>query len=409
LSLLVLLLSVAGAAGELSRESRGNRTEARTDVARQLSALSLPPGTTALSSQRARAVLRHFLFTCQGQEFTPYLNAITQRRYRQVSEDPSSVVSWVRAHAPKGSRLTSSGQTPTRSGGTVWYLTFGFPSDPDHILQRCVGVVVKRRANGSSGIGVESQATWVLTRPKWDFVPRATRLITVTLDLAGAHSKPVTLTAPRAVKRIVRMINHAEVVQPGLRHCPRGRSESYRMVFRARSTGPALARATANLNGCTSLFLSVRGQRGPILDAGWPLGELLPRVGAVRGCARQALVLVPHGINVWHGQHTAAYQLTDRSDAPCEVDGRTTVTLLEPSGRSQQIPISGRDFAPPWLIGSRSPVAIAVAWTHSCSRDRVTRVRVSIAGLPPSFTLRTGRRRRFAPCRATVRAGPEFL
>lgn len=61
-----------------------------------------------------------------------------------------------------------------------------------------------------------------------------------------------------------------------------------------------------------------------------------------------------------------------------------------------------------WLVAPRSPLEIAVAWTQVCSRDRVAKVRVSIEDMRPSFTIKTGKRRRLAPCRTTVRAGPLF-
>lgn len=98
------------------------------------------------------------------------------------------MISWVRTHPPEGSHVTSSGQARTRSGGPVMYLTFGFAAHRRHVFQRCLGVAVKRRASGGgSAVGAVSEATWVLTRPHWDFVPRRARVVTVMLNLVGTR------------------------------------------------------------------------------------------------------------------------------------------------------------------------------------------------------------------------------
>jgi hypothetical protein len=405
LAALVVLAGAAGAAGELSHASKANRSEARADAARQLSLVSLPPGAARLDSRRAYFLLRPALFTCRGRGagFTPYTNVISRERYRQVPDDPSGVMSWLRAHAPQGSKFVFSGQTTTRTGGTVQTLIFDFPADRGRVVQRCVGVAVKRRASGGgSAVGIVSEATWVLTRPRWDYIPHRVRLVTVTLNLAGGRSRPVTLAESSTVSRIVRLIDRSTAPQPEMFHCPLGLPETYRLVFRARRDGPALARATADLNGCAALWVTVDGRRGPLLDAADRLGMLLPGIGAVTPCARSNLSLSAQGVHAWHGQHWASYQLTNRRGSPCELAHRITVTLLGQNGQPLPIPITYTKTFLPWLLGPKYPVEIAVSWTHSCSRRQVATVRIAIASQPPSFTNATGKHR-FPPCQAIVR------
>jgi hypothetical protein len=266
--LVVLLVAVGGAAAELSQASKANRSAARRDAAKQLGALSLPPGAGALQSQRARVILEHASFDCRGGAFggyTPYLNVIRDRRYWEVTQDPASVRSWIRGHVPPRSSLVDSGSTTTRSGGTVWYLTFAFGPYQGRVGQRCLDVVIKRRSSGDgTAVGAVSQATWRLTRPNWDYVPSRARLITVT-HRAERRSRRTVLRDPHRVARIVKGLNRARVFQPEILHCPRGRPESWKVVFRGRRAGPVLAEATLGENGCASLRLNVKGRRGPQL------------------------------------------------------------------------------------------------------------------------------------------------
>jgi hypothetical protein len=172
---------------------------------------------------------------------------------------------WIRSHAPPGSQLVDSGSNPTRSGGTIWYLTFDFGADHGHVAQRCLVVVVKGRANGEgSAVGAESQATWRLVRPNWDYVPSRAGVITVTHTVRH-QSKQVVLRDPRRVTQFVDGLNRSHVFQPVILHCPRARPESWTLVFRARQAGPVLAQATVREEGCSFLTLRVGGRRGPQL------------------------------------------------------------------------------------------------------------------------------------------------
>jgi hypothetical protein len=267
--LLALLVVAGSAAAELSQASKANRSEARSDAAKQLAEVSLPPGATALQSERATTLLEHASFDCRAGAFggfTPYLNVIRGRRYWQVPQHPVSVEEWVREHAPQGSSLADSGSNPTRSGGTIWFLTYGFGPDQGHIGQRCLTVVIKGRANGAgSAVAAESQATWELTRPKWDYVPSRARLIIVTHTVNG-RSKQVTLRDPRRVAKFVQGLNRARASQPSIMHCPKGRPEKWKLVFRSQQAGPVLAQATLSEEACFSLDLRVGGRRGSQLD-----------------------------------------------------------------------------------------------------------------------------------------------
>jgi hypothetical protein len=267
--LLVLLMVAGSAAAGLSQASKANRSEARGDAGKQLAGVSLPPGAAALQSQRATVLLEHSSFDCRVGAFggfTPYLNVIRERRYWQVPQDPASVRAWVREHAPSGSTLVDSGSNPTRSGGTIWYLTFDFSPDKGRVAQRCLDVVIKGRANGEgSAVGAESQATWRLTRPSWDYVPSHAGVITVTRTVKE-RSKQVTLRDPRRVAQFVQGLNRAHVFQPVLVHCPKGRPESWKLMFRDRQASHVLAQATLREEACPSLNLRVGGRRGPLLD-----------------------------------------------------------------------------------------------------------------------------------------------
>lgn len=236
----VMLAAAAGAGGELSQQSKANRTEARADVAQQLDSLSLPSGATAMdSTAQGSLILREFLFPYVPEEAPFYVNRLSDEQFWQVPQPPSSLTSWLRAHPPSGSSLVQAGQTTTRSDAPVWYLTFAFPHDPRHVVQRAVQVVVKRKRNGDGSVlGAGSQAVWLLTRPAWDYAPTSARQVTGTRTYAGSRSTPVTFASQQTVSRIVASINRARVLQPEHLHCKKGFPETVRLAFRARDGGP---------------------------------------------------------------------------------------------------------------------------------------------------------------------------
>lgn len=167
----------------------------------------------------------------------------------------------------------------------MWYLGLRAPARPGHVIDRCLAFGVTRTASGGSDIVILSEAAWVLTRPRWDHIPRAAHVVKVTSAVNGHPGRLVTLVNPRIVRRIRRLINGSRVVQPGgFTACPFGPARvAYRLVFRARPGGPTLAVAEAVLEGCSSLSLTVRGQPGPPLADGWGLVQLLQKIRAVPG------------------------------------------------------------------------------------------------------------------------------
>lgn len=267
--LLLGLVLAAAAAAEQPRGLGANRSEATRDALVQVGALSLPPGTSGLDSSSAPAALRSYPFDCRADafgSFHDYLSVSREIRYWQTPDDPAHVVSWVRAHVPEGSQLTSSGEATTSSGVVVWHLTFSFGSDPGRVKQRCLQVTVTPMANGGrSAVGAQGQATWVLARPTWDYVPRQVSTIAATHVVSG-RSIRTSFTDPGRVRWIAAQINRAEVVQPQPFHCFRGHPESFELVFAAERSGAVLAQSSISFRtGCVGLALSVDGRPGPAL------------------------------------------------------------------------------------------------------------------------------------------------
>ena len=175
------------------------------------------PGARALHNRRSIALLESASSDCRGGAFgafTPYSNVIRDQRYRQVSQDPSAVRSWVRGHAPEGSVLVDSRNAPRRSGRVISYVIFDFSADKGMVAQRCLVVAIKGRADGEgSAIGVESQATWRLTRPHWDYVPRRVGVIAATHTIEH-RSRRAMITDQRRVAQIATEINGARLSAP---------------------------------------------------------------------------------------------------------------------------------------------------------------------------------------------------
>lgn len=242
-------------------------------VPRQLANLSLPSGAIPVGVGRAgRPPNCTFTDT----------NVVVRHGYWQDPAHPATVVAWVRAHAPARWRTTLIQRTFTAADAPHWYLGLGPPSRPGHVIHRCLFLAITRTAGGGSDVSVVSQATWVLTRPRWDLIPRSARVVTVTSVVNGGRARKVTLVASGTVKRIRRLINGSGVVQPGgFASCFfSSATYTYRVVFRAYAGGPTLAAARAVVEGCSSLSLSVDGRPGPPLLDGLGLAELVHSIRA---------------------------------------------------------------------------------------------------------------------------------
>jgi hypothetical protein len=115
-------------------------------------------------------------------------------------------------------------------------------------------------------------------------IPSAARAVTITaipgLDATGRTPAPVTITSAAAVRRIASLVDGLPVFPPGTYNCPADTGRELRLTFRATAGGPALAVATAALDGCGEVGLTVGRATQPDLSDGPSLAK---RVLAIAG------------------------------------------------------------------------------------------------------------------------------
>jgi hypothetical protein len=269
-------------------------------------------------------------------------------------------------------------------------------------------VSVVADGHGESAVAAVSGATWIVTRPRRDYVPRAARIVTVSVGVGGVRSSPVTFASPRSIRVIVGLINRSPVIQPAFTSCFFSfTTDTYRLVFRARAGGPALARAQAVVSGCSDLELSVGGREGPFLTDGWGLANLLLRTGGVGPCASKDLALEATGTSNGHGHYQADFKLVDRGKRPCAVNGQRAVTLQGTNHQPLAIPLN---FGPPhrrhWLIDSQYPALVSLSWIHTCPDNRAAYLHIAI-GSQPALTAPVGEDQPLDPCRASFSLLPQ--
>lgn len=394
--LVVALVAAVSALAAVSGGSQSNHAQARADARQQLAALAVPPGAKQVSQDTS---VHRNLSPCP-----PLCNAeeavVDDSRFWRVPGDPKSVAAWVSSHAPAGARVRSSGPEPGYQGNyQVW---FWFGGEPGHVVGRSVIVEVAPAQGGGSAMRADSEAKWIVTRPRWDRIPRSVRVVTVRFLLEGHPSQPVTFTGLQALRPIERLIDHAQVRQPGpLPPCPFQIGQGFSLSFRAHRDGPVLARAAAAFTCPPYMSLNVGGRGGPTFISPWPLWDRLVSMGAVRRCSSNDLALQSKGVHRSGNEHYGALGLIDQGSSTCEIQPGAKVRLRGPGHRPLAIPISHRRVGKPWFVAPHVPLGIRVVWTRTCPRNQVATVQLLFRAAPP-LSARIRDSREFTPCQAKV-------
>jgi hypothetical protein len=126
-------------------------------------------------------------------------------------------------------------------------------------------------------------------------------------------------------------------------------------------------------------------------------------MGAVPFCTRNELAFRASTIHrESRGQSVAVFRIVDVGGVPCQVDRHATVELLNGRGRPLPFRLTYDKSASHWLVVPGRPVWTGVFFRHTCARNRVATVELSIASLPRAFIKTIPRQHAFAPCHATI-------
>jgi hypothetical protein len=188
-----------------------NRPAAVRD-AQDLLAGVVPPAGAVLRSSGTGIGPRASLLT------SAFASAVAYSTW-SVPEDPASVLSFVEAHLPAGSKVVSTGYGGPSPGSES--VTRSWPPIADVLDTRWLEVSVTSSASGGTLLQAKSQSQWVLTRPLSEQIPSGVREVDVT---SGWPGKPPLVsrrvTGRAEVRRLVTLFDSLSIVQPDALNCP---------------------------------------------------------------------------------------------------------------------------------------------------------------------------------------------
>jgi hypothetical protein len=163
-----------------------------------------------------------------------------------VPEDASSVLSFVEAHLPPGSKVVSTGSSgPDPNSRSV---IRSWPPVDGVLGGRWLEVDVTSHTSGGTLLHAESQSQWIVVRPLGERIPAGVREVDVTSGWAGKPpllSRRVTNRAN--VRRLVALFDSLAILQPVAINCPAFPNGPPNVVIAFRgATGRLLARASVN-------------------------------------------------------------------------------------------------------------------------------------------------------------------
>jgi hypothetical protein len=269
-------------------EPAGERA-AREDARARLDAFAPPPGAEAVDSTGTE--IDGF-----GPEFDENETLIDVSGLWVSPEPLGTVMHWLRAAAPAGSRLVETGGSgrgvrASHEPGAAYDFGYWWGDARGIARERKLEVTVTRRGDGTA-IRADAEGNWVVPRPSSERLPDGIRVIAIERErLVGRYEPRATgivarglIRSPEAVASIVALLDSLETVQPGRITCPPEAPHSVIRLRLLRQIGGrplATTRMDWPLGPCKSLALTVEGRPQPSLAEGWLLHRRLG--AALRG------------------------------------------------------------------------------------------------------------------------------
>ncbi len=239
---------------------------AAADANAIFSAFVVPPGAQRLASAPS---LGGGVLKSTSHPGTPDL--IDKAGWWLAPGTAKHLLAWETAHLPH--RFDTDGSSRSSGPGvpTVLGDTFFLPA-VSHVLDSRELLVQVAADGKKTAIRVDAQVTWTPARPAGERVPTAAKAVTLSEDLGlnpgkAKTPKPVTITDPAKVSRLVALVNALPLTQPGEFGCPSGFGDNLTLTFRAAPGAPALAVATDELSGCPAVSFTLGGKSQPDLVA----------------------------------------------------------------------------------------------------------------------------------------------
>ncbi len=236
---------------------------------------SIPPGAPALAQPGV-------------EPGSPYL--VDRSAWWTAPGSLSSVVTWVRAHAPPGAEMAGTGLSSVH-GIVEWQVVgWSFPAQEPAVTWSQLSVMVAPDGPATVGIRADAQAIWDPLRTRQSVIPSDVMSVTVTEQAGGdalaatsTTLAPSVISTSRAVvRRYVAVVDALPVDDVPILNCPAWTGLGFHVVF-ARRNGSTVASVSGDAAQCGGYGLTVNGTRQ--LSVSDPSETLLHMVAATLGIA----------------------------------------------------------------------------------------------------------------------------
>jgi hypothetical protein len=243
------------------------RRRARADATTLVGRVRLPVGAEQLSSEPAGDD-GALSAPVNGPAVT--FTLVDEHTWWRVPGSAASALDYLKAHVPRGGRLTQSGtQGPLHGRPVSGFVGFSWPPVARLLINRLLLVQAVNLAGGGTGVRVDAQVQWIIPRPVSERIPRGVHEINVTRGAPGqSPSLAIKVVSPHAIRSLVTMVDALGIVQPGAYSCPAllAGTPVVTFTFRASDGGTVLARsselasAREPTTSCDPMTFSIRGR-----------------------------------------------------------------------------------------------------------------------------------------------------
>jgi hypothetical protein len=279
---IALASTLGGAAPRAPVTEAGNRRAAASDDRLLLGQLVLPAGAVPSPREPPGSGLD------ERASHSTDPNFVDEHAWWVVPRPEVAAVAFVKAHAPLGSHVFTSGWGSTRGIRTSSFVWFQWPAVESVLYNRVLTVSFVALSRDSTAVRADAQDVWDVPRPASERIPSSARVLEVGL-VSRRHGQRrdasllVTVTDAVNVSKIAAAIDRLALRQPFSSTCRAEEGEGPLAIldFRARLHGPVLAQASEEASGggpCEPMHLWIDRHAQSALDGGYSVVQEAERL-----------------------------------------------------------------------------------------------------------------------------------
>jgi len=260
-----------------------NEAAAHAEAEALLAQVPLPPGATPSATEPAGddSLLAR---PAEGPPDTP--NVVDDHDWWVLPGTPREALAYIKAREPAEARYNfthGSGGGPGEPQNE--FMVFTWPPVAGVLDTRQLALEAVQLPGHSTGLRADAEVVWLTPRPASEVIPAGARVMRISvLDVIALKIKqrPLVVTNPRRIARVVALLNALPAWQPGVSGCPNDSGVRVRLVLRLRRHLTPQAVADINPEGCGGVALTIAGKRQPALEGGFALMAKIERVLGIR-------------------------------------------------------------------------------------------------------------------------------